>query len=360
MKMIKIGAAVLAGALIAGCGDKNETVSNEAVLSVNGVVLTRAQIDADVEAVVKAQGDKLPAEQLEYAKQMIQNQVAQSFIVENVLVAKAKADGYVVTDAERAAREAEFLAAVARMPDAPKTLDEYFAKFPLGADRAKKEFENGILIDKMIKDAQTKAPAIDFEAKAQEIIAEIEKDNAAAAEGEAGALAKITAIKAELAALQADQVAAKFAELAKTNSDCPSKDRGGDLGEFTHGQMVPEFDKVAFELAEGQVSEPVKTQFGYHLILTTKKTPAVEAVGENPAEPEKVRASHILIKAGDVRPVPEVAQVIESLKRQGEQMFVREFILGLIKAAKIEAMADDFKQFVPPSDEPAENTVEEK
>ena len=350
MKMMKFGAAVLAGALIAGCGDKNETTAaaDEAVLSVNGAVLTRAQVNADVAAVVKAQGDKIPAEQLEYAKQMMQNQVAQSFIVENVLIAKAKAEGFVVTDADRKAREEEFLKTISRMPNAPKTLKEYFEKFPLGSERAKAEFENGILIDKMIKDAQAKAaPTADYEAKAKEIIDNIVSNNASAATAEADALKKITALKAELAAVPADQLAAKFAELAKANSACPSSAKGGDLGEFTHGQMVKEFDEVAFKLDVGQVSDPVKTQFGYHLVMTTKKVPAVEAKGDQPAEPEKVQASHILIKTGDVRPLPEAAQVIESLKKQDERAFVQKFVMDQIKSAKIEAMADDFKQFVP-------------
>ena len=358
MKMTKFGAAFLAGALVAGCGDKNEATAaaDEAVLSVNGAVLTRAQVNADVAAVVKAQGDKIPAEQLEYAKQMMQNQVAQSFIVENVLVAKAKAEGFVVTDADRKAREEEFLKTISRMPNAPKTLEEYFEKFPLGAERAKAEFENGILIDKMIKDAQAKAtPADDYAAKAKEIIDNIVSNNASAASSEADALKKITALKAELAAVPADQLAAKFAELAKANSACPSSAKGGDLGEFTHGQMVKEFDETAFKLEVGQVSEPVKTQFGYHLVMTTKKVPAVEAKGDQPAEPEKVQASHILIKTGDVRPVPEAAQVIESLKKQDERAFVQKFVMDQIKSAKIEALADDFKQFVPPAE-----TTEEK
>lgn len=350
MKIMKISAAVLAGAMIAGCGETAK-VDETPVLSVNGVVLTRGAIDADVEAVVNAQGDKIPVEQRDYAKQMIQNQIAQSFIIENVLVAKAKAEGFVVTDADRKAREDEFLKAVANMPDAPKTIDEYFAKFPLGAERAKKEFENGILIDKMIKDASSKkGDGADYAAKAQEIIDNIVKANESATKPEE-ALAKITALKAELAAVPAEQLEEKFAELARANSDCPSKERGGDLGEFTHGQMVPEFDKVAFELEAGQVSEPVKTQFGYHLIMTTKKIAAVEAKGDDPAEPEKVQASHILIKAGDVRPVPTAEEVVSYLKKSDEQMFVQGFLLDQIKSAKIEAFAPEFKQFVPPTDE---------
>lgn len=57
-----------------------------------------------------------------------------------------------------------------------------------------------------------------------------------------------------------------FEEAAEKFSSCPSGKRGGDLGPFTRGQMVPEFEEAAFNLEVGSVSEPVKTQFGYHLI----------------------------------------------------------------------------------------------
>ncbi len=60
---------------------------------------------------------------------------------------------------------------------------------------------------------------------------------------------------------------ANFADLAKQHSSCPSGRDGGSLGEFRKGQMVPEFDTVIFgDLPVGTVSEPIKTQFGYHLI----------------------------------------------------------------------------------------------
>jgi peptidyl-prolyl cis-trans isomerase C len=62
-----------------------------------------------------------------------------------------------------------------------------------------------------------------------------------------------------------------FAELAKANSNCPSGKQGGDLGFFSRGRMVKEFEDAAFSMEVGQVSEPVKTQFGYHLIKVTDK-----------------------------------------------------------------------------------------
>lgn len=70
-------------------------------------------------------------------------------------------------------------------------------------------------------------------------------------------------------------------------SSCPSKEQGGSLGSFTRGRMVPEFEQAAFELAIGEVSEPVKTQFGYHIIMVEEKN------------------------EGSVRPLEEVYQMIQ-------------------------------------------------
>lgn len=57
-----------------------------------------------------------------------------------------------------------------------------------------------------------------------------------------------------------------FAELAKEKSWCPSKADGGDLGWFGKGQMVKEFEDAAFSMEKGEVSKPIKTQFGWHII----------------------------------------------------------------------------------------------
>lgn len=57
-----------------------------------------------------------------------------------------------------------------------------------------------------------------------------------------------------------------FSKLAKNFSNCPSKENGGNLGKFGQGQMVKEFDEVVFKMEKGEISKPVKTQFGYHII----------------------------------------------------------------------------------------------
>lgn len=71
-------------------------------------------------------------------------------------------------------------------------------------------------------------------------------------------------IKAKL-----DKDEASFAELAKEKSEGPSSKDGGDLGFFGRGKMAKPFERKAFELDVGEVSEPVKTQFGWHIIKKT-------------------------------------------------------------------------------------------
>lgn len=68
------------------------------------------------------------------------------------------------------------------------------------------------------------------------------------------------------------EAGADFAEVAKTHSNCPSGAQGGDLGEFSKGMMVREFDEVVFSAELNQVHGPVKTQFGYHLIEITGRS----------------------------------------------------------------------------------------
>ena len=102
-----------------------------------------------------------------------------------------------------------------------------------------------------------------------------------------------------------------FAEAAKKYSKCPSGENGGNLGYFGKGQMVPEFEKAAFSAPLGVVTEPVKSQFGYHLILVTDKTdskiPDFEEIKEGLTE--HFRQSKITY---------EMARVAEELRKDFE------------------------------------------
>jgi peptidyl-prolyl cis-trans isomerase C len=65
-----------------------------------------------------------------------------------------------------------------------------------------------------------------------------------------------------------------FEDAARQYSSCPSGKQGGSLGDFARGQMVPEFDKAVFDMQEGEITGPVKTQFGYHIIRLNSKNEA--------------------------------------------------------------------------------------
>ena len=71
--------------------------------------------------------------------------------------------------------------------------------------------------------------------------------------------------------LQEIKQGARFEDLARQHSTCPSKSSGGDLGWFGTGKMVKEFEDACRKTGIGSVTDPVRTQFGYHLIKVTGK-----------------------------------------------------------------------------------------
>jgi len=75
-----------------------------------------------------------------------------------------------------------------------------------------------------------------------------------------------------------------FEEVAQELSSCPSSQNGGDLGNFTRGKMVPEFETAAFNLNLDEVSAPVQTQFGFHIIKVTEKNEASQKSLEDAME----------------------------------------------------------------------------
>ncbi len=75
-----------------------------------------------------------------------------------------------------------------------------------------------------------------------------------------------------LALKESIEQGADFGDVAREKSQCPSGGRGGELGEFGQGQMVPEFDKVVFSGELNTVHGPIRTQFGYHLLEITSRS----------------------------------------------------------------------------------------
>ena len=134
----------------------------------------------------------------------------------------------------------------------------------------RKELEKGAKVNKLVEQACAGVPdptedevAAFFEAHKAEFVTppQVFCQHILVKGTSSEAFEKIRAIRERIVKDGAD-----FAEEAKKNSDCPSGQEGGSLGWFGRGMMVPEFDKAAFEMKKGEVSDIVTTQFGYHII----------------------------------------------------------------------------------------------
>jgi foldase protein PrsA len=121
-----------------------------------------------------------------------------------------------------------------------------------------------------------------------------------------------------------------FAALAKQYSTDPStKDKGGELGFFGHGQMVPAFDAVAFSTPVGATSAPVKSPFGWHIINVEEKKPGTTASLKNSA-----------------------AQIRKTLTQQQEQQQIPVFLQMLRGKENVQVYDDRFKDAFPPAPPP--------
>ena len=337
-----------ASVLVAGCGDKNkgegaadtgkpeapeaapadvEITDETVVAEVDGEKLTYAEAMKTVKRMLGAQN--APAEQIDMiAKQMAPRalpQIAEQFVSTALLKAEAAKKGFKATAADIDEAVSNI---VAKLPE-DMTFDDVLEKMNLTLDEARKEMSEGLAINKLIEDV-TKSMKAGEEAiakfyeenaryfekpeqvEASHILIKLDEADATNETAKAAAKAKAESLRAQILA------GTNFAELAAIHSDCPSKAQGGSLGSFGRGQMVKPFEDAAFALGTNEVSEVVETQFGFHVIKVTGKTPA----GKTPlAEVREQIEEHL---SGEQK-MEAVQKLIEDLKAKAK-VFINEAI----------------------------------
>ena len=198
-------------------------MNGKILATVNGKPITDAEVDAFIQG-------------LGQAGQNYQNPQGRAIILEELI------------------SRALFLA------DAKKSMLEYEEGFKQELARTKDRLLTGYAIDKALaKVTVTEEELKKYYDENQDKLSAPETVSASHILVEEEDIAKLLLEKIQSGALS-------FEEAAKQNSACPSGQNGGSLGEFTRGQMVPEFDEACFTMEVGELRGPVKTQFGYHLI----------------------------------------------------------------------------------------------
>jgi len=193
--------------------------------------------------------------------------VLQQMVQEMLIEQYAKNNNIVVTDAQIDAREDQIKGA---FPGA--SWDEMLKTRGLTEVDVRAALREQLILDQALAKEVTITPA--------EIKQEFQKDHAMYDTPETVTARHILVPSLALAQkIEADLKAGQsFASLAKQYSTDPgSKDKGGDLGSFRRGQMVPAFDKYAFSAPIGQISPPIKSPFGYHIIQVESRTPGQKA-----------------------------------------------------------------------------------
>ena len=184
-------------------------------------------------------------------------------------------------------------------------------------EQFRKELEKGAKVNKLVEQACSGVadPSEDevvkfYEAHKQEFVVQPQVlcQHILVKGSDDKALDKIKEIRERIVSGKSD-----FAAEAKEHSDCPSGAEGGSLGWFGRGMMVPEFDKVAFEMKKGEVSGVVSTQFGYHIIYKAD---------------EKVGGEQTLVDVHD--------QIKDLLRHEARGRAMDSFVAELKANAKIE------------------------
>ncbi|NLE21936.1 MAG: hypothetical protein GX624_04040 [Actinobacteria bacterium] len=279
MKKLIIGVALVALTMsvlvLAGCGD-DKKVPAGAIAAVGDGVVTQEQFDeiwsqAEAQYASQEGAPEFPKEGSEAYNQLKASIV--NYLVQNEIIKEKAAEMDVkVTDEAFDERMKQIVEQVGGQKKLDKLLEQQ------SVTQAQLEQQ---LRAQMLQDAVQQKVYEDIAVSEADLKKYFEDpDNASQFKVEESVDARHILVKTKAEAekvrdlLEADSSDANWKKVAKEYStDTGSKDNGGDLGNFPRGRMVPPFEEAAFSLEAGEISKPVKSQFGYHIIEVTKKTP---------------------------------------------------------------------------------------
>jgi len=246
-------------------------VSADAVLvKVDDKTVTQADLDSEISQIrqmMKNRGG--PPQQFDAMLKNIKPQILEGLIVRKLIARECEREKIVVTPEETAKEIETFQTSL------PKkiTLDDFLKQNGINKETFERDVGEQVKIEKLLKIT----PPTDQDIKAYynenkanyEIPETVNARHILIAVDAADDAAKKDAKKkkAEDLRKQLDK-GGDFAKLAEENSDCPSKAKGGSLGEFPRGNMVPAFEQAAFSLKTNEISGVVETEFGFHIIQT--------------------------------------------------------------------------------------------
>jgi len=228
------------------------------------------------EVVAKINNETITKEEL-YNFMVSQNgsQVLDYLISEKIVEMEAKANNITVTK-EEIDKEIE---EAAEQYGGIEIFQQTLAMYGYSMDAIRKDVEKSLIIEKLLADRVEIT---------EEEMRQYFEENKELFDEEEQIRARHILVDTEEKALEVKsklEAGEDFAKLASEYStDGSNKDSGGDLGFFPRGKMVQEFEDVAFSLEIGKISDPVKTEFGYHIIKVEEKKPAKEATFEENKE----------------------------------------------------------------------------
>jgi peptidyl-prolyl cis-trans isomerase C len=288
----------------------------EVIARVNDQPVTKLDFERLIKNIEASNGP-IPAER----RDEILRQALEQLITYTVMKQEAVARGVTVSDGEVDGQMQQMQKQFANAADFDKAL----ASRNTTREQLKTDARNELVINKMIEAelastaAATEPEAKDYYDKNPDRFKQGETVRAShilvMANEKADEATKKTARTKIEGLLKRVKAGEDFAALAKEHSDDGSKEQGGDLGFFPQGKMVPEFEKAAFSMKPGEVSDIVTTQFGYHIIKTTERKEAT------------------VVPFEQVKP-----RLIDFLSNQKKQERGRAFIDEAKKKAKIEVL----------------------